>query len=70
MKIVENKDNKIIIETKNDEEGFLVLADSFYPTWHVKIDKDESFIYRTDYNFRGIVVPKGTHKIEFYNSLF
>lgn len=60
--------NKIIINTDNQEEGFLVLADSFYPTWHVKIDTEEK-IYLTNFTLRGVIVPKGKHTIWFYNTL-
>lgn len=62
-------ENKIVINTKNTGDGFLVLTDSFYPTWHAKIDGIKTKIYRTDYNFRGIIVPAGEHKIEFYITL-
>ncbi len=68
--ITSYQDNRIEISTKNKGEGFMVLTDSYYPTWHAKIDGKEVKIYRTDYNFRGIIVPKGEHKVEFYDSLF
>ena len=68
--IVSYSNNKVIIETENSETGFLVLTDSFYPIWKVKIDSRRENIYRADYNFRGVIVPGGKHKIEFYNSLF
>lgn len=64
-KIVYYSKNKIIINTENLGNGFLVLTDIFYPTWHVKIDNVETKIYMTDYIFRGILVPKGKHRIEF-----
>ena len=63
-------ENKVVIETGNDDAGFLVLTDSFYPTWKATIDGKETQIYRTDYSFRGIIVPAGNHKIEFYDTLF
>ena len=63
-------ENKVIIETDNEGIGFLILTDSYYPTWKVRIDSALDKIYKTDYNFRGIIVPSGKHKIEFYNSLF
>lgn len=68
--ITSYSENKIEILTKNSKEGFLVLTDSYYPTWHAMIDGKETKIYKTDYDFRGIVVPKGEHRIEFYISLF
>jgi len=68
--IVQYSENKIVINTKNTGDGFLVLTDSFYPTWKATIDGVGAEIYRTDYNFRGVVVPSGKHRIEFYNSLF
>jgi hypothetical protein len=70
VKGINYTENKIIAETENNGEGFLILTDSFYPSWHVKIDNKESKIYRTYYNFRGIIVPAGKHTIEFYSSLF
>jgi len=61
---------KVILKTSNPGEGFLVLTDSYYPSWHATIDGKETKIYLTDFNFRGIIVPKGNHVIEFYNKLF
>ena len=68
-KITHYSENEVYIATENTEDGFLVLTDSFYPIWHAKIDWVETKIYRTDYNFRGIFVPKGKHVIKFYVSL-
>lgn len=67
--IKEYKENKVIIQTQNKGKGFLILTDSFYPTWHAKIDSKEVKIERADLNFRGLVVPPGSHDIEFYISL-
>lgn len=67
--IISYKPNKVIIKTENSGEGFLVLTDSFYPTWHARVDGAPTKIYRTDYNFRGIIVPKGKHIVEFYITL-
>lgn len=59
--------NKVILKTENTGEGFLVLTDSYYPTWHATIDNQPASILQTDYNFRGVVVPKGSHTVEFNN---
>ena len=67
--IVSYSENKVIIETENSETGFLVLTDSFYPIWKVKIDSRRENIYRADYNFRGVIVPWGKHRVEFYTTL-
>jgi len=69
-KIKEYTENKIVIKTQNKGEGFLVITDTFYPAWKAKINGKETRIYRTDFNFRGIFVPKGEHNVEFYVSLF
>ena len=68
--IVEYSENKILIRTENKDDGFLVLTDSFYPTWKAKINGNSTEIYRTDYNFRGILIQKGNNLVEFYNKLF
>lgn len=64
------EENSVSIQTENEGEGFVVLTDSFYPTWHAKIDGKKTVVYKTDFNFRGVSVPKGKHNIEFYVTLF
>ncbi len=66
--------NIIKIKTSSKEQGFLVLTDTFYPTWHAKVCSInnkcfETKIYLTDYDFRGIIIPSGKHTVIFYNSL-
>lgn len=67
--IASYSENKVVIETQNSGEGFLVLVDTYYPGWHAYVDGNETPIYRTDYHFRGIVVPAGKHKVEYKISL-
>ncbi len=62
--------NEIVINTQNKKDGFLILTDSFYPTWHAYVDGKETKIYLTDLDFRGISVPKGEHTITFKDQLF
>lgn len=67
--------NKIIIGVSNSGEGFLVLTDSFYKSWNAKaVSLDGKVqdvkIYRTNYNFRGVKVPKNTKYVIFSNNLF
>lgn len=67
-RILEYSPNKVEIETIATSSGFLILTDSYYPGWHAKIDGEEVKIYRTDYTFRGLKVPKGKHTVIFtYN---
>jgi hypothetical protein len=69
VRIERYEDNLVEISVSTEEEGFLVLTDTFYPTWKVKIDGKDSKIYRTDYSFRGVFVPAGEHVVIFENSL-
>lgn len=71
--IKEYTPNKVIIEIYTEKEGFLIISDSYYPTWKAKItdmsNSTELKIYKTNMNFRGVVVPKGRHQVEFYITL-
>ena len=69
--IAEYQSNKVMIDTDNAGDGFLVMSDSFYPTWRVSIDGNQTQrIFRTNHAFRGILVPGGKHRVVFYNTLF
>lgn len=69
-KIVSYGDNKVIINTVSNGNSLLFLSDTYYPGWDVYVDGKKSEIYRTDYTFRSVFVPKGNHEVEFlYNPL-
>lgn len=68
--VVSYEANRIAINVESDGDGFLVLTDSFYPTWKVEIDGVNSEIWRVNYNFRGVVVPAGSKEVVFTNHLF
>ncbi len=58
--------NWMTFDVSVDEEGgFLVTGENFYPGWKAFIDGDELEIYKTNYLLMGIEVPAGEHKIEF-----
>ncbi len=57
--------NRIEIETRNPQQGFLVLSEMYYDGWEARVDGQPTKIYRTNYALRGIVVPPGDHRVEF-----
>lgn len=69
IKINDYRENVIKLEVENNRDAFLLLTDSYYPTWKVTIDSNPATLYRADYNFRGVLIPKGEHIVEFYNTL-
>lgn len=58
--------NAVRIKVNTTKNSLLVLSDTFYPDWNANVDGVEATIYRTNYAFRGVVVPKGEHIVEFY----
>jgi hypothetical protein len=74
--ILSYKNNTITIATLTQGKGFLTLFDTYYPTWKAYICNkkhdgcEPTAIYRTDYNFRGVIVPEGEHIVEFKNTLW
>lgn len=63
--IVSYTPNKVVIETSSDSDSFLFLSDSFYPGWKAYLDGGSIEIYRADYAFRAVPVPKGEHQVIF-----
>lgn len=61
-------ENQISLTTINEGTGFLVISDSYYPTWKAYIDGRRAPIYLTNHAFRGIFVPGGKHEVQFKDS--
>ncbi len=57
--------NKIKIETNSKGNSLLFLSDTFYNGWNAYLDGKKTKIYRADYTFRAVYVPKGKHEVVF-----
>ena len=58
-------DAVVTVEVTSNDDGVLVLADSYYPGWRAYVDGTETPIYKTNHFFRGVFVRQGTHIVEF-----
>jgi hypothetical protein len=58
--------NDLEVQVKNSAGGLLVLTDNYAPGWHALVDGKETPVYRTDFTFRGVVVPAGNHVVSMY----
>ena len=65
VNILEYRRNKVVMDVNTSGAGFLVFSDSYYPGWTAKVDGIDVKIHRTNVTQRGIVVPAGSHKVEF-----
>lgn len=65
-KIEKYGDENIFLNVKASGNNFLFLGDTYVGKgWKAYVDGKETTIYKTNHNFRGIVVPSGEHKIHF-----
>ena len=53
------------VEAVADADGFLLLADTFYPGWSAEIDGVPVQIYRANVSVRAVPLTKGRHVVRF-----
>ena len=64
-RVIRVGDGDVALAVSTTGAGFLVLSENAYPGWRARIDGAEVPIYRADITLQGIVVPPGTHRVEF-----
>lgn len=65
VKIVNYQENKLTINSSTSNDKILVLLDNYYPGWKATIDEKPTNIFRVDYTFRAVLLPRGTHTLKF-----
>ncbi len=66
---IKNSSSHITYNFESLSDQLIVFSEIYYPSgWKVFIDGNESTYFDVDYLLRGMVIPKGTHKVEFYFS--
>lgn len=46
-------------------DGFVVLSEKYYPGWKAYVDGKPAPIYKANYTFQAVMVPKGEHEVTF-----
>jgi len=65
VELLSYKPDRVELEVRRASQGLLVLADAAYPGWRAWVDGEESRIVRADYAFRGVVLARGKHAVQF-----
>ena len=64
-RIVIDRSDEVVIETRTTRESWLFLADTYYPGWGAQIDGQPTPNARANVAFRAVAVPAGAHRITF-----
>ena len=59
LNIEKYKENSVLITASTSSNKLFMLSDNYYPGWRAYVDEKETKIYRANYTFRAIVLPKG-----------
>jgi len=62
---LERKNEKIKLRVTATGTHLVFLSEIYFPMWKATIDNKPTEIFKTDYAFRSVVVPKGEHIVEF-----
>lgn len=70
-------DQSIKLRTTSEKDAPLVLSNVYYPGWKVFIDGQKAQLLKVNYMFQSVLVPRGSHQVEFkfqpqsfYNGLY
>lgn len=56
---------RVAIAAVTDAPAYLVLTDTWYPGWSVRVDGREARLLRADHAFRAVSLEPGAHDVEF-----
>jgi hypothetical protein len=63
--IIEDRRNRVLIETEAQSDGVLVLSDNYYPGWRAFIDGNPVEVLKANCTMRAVRVPAGRHMVSF-----
>ncbi|MFL7892917.1 MAG: YfhO family protein [Anaerolineales bacterium] len=63
IQVIDDQPNGSLVQVKSPSDGYLVIADVWYPGWRAYVDGDETIIRQANYLFRAIELPSGQHEV-------
>jgi len=65
VKIRSYEAERVVLTTRTERDGLLILSDSWYPGWEVTVDGEKSRIFPTNLIMRGVFLESGRHEVVF-----
>ena len=65
LSIIEDGPQVVTLDVQTDNEGWLILTDSWYPGWQATLDGKPVPILRANAAFRAITLTAGQHSVSF-----
>lgn len=62
---MEDAPERVVLRVTSAGPGLLVLRDTFYPGWTVRVNDQPAPLLRADVLFRAVPLPAGDHTVEF-----
>ena len=63
--IVSDQPNQVLVQVHSQSPGWLVLSDTWYPSWRASLDGEDVPISHADYLFRAVRLEAGNHEVNF-----
>jgi hypothetical protein len=64
-RIVADDPERVVVATQSTDRRVLVLTDTVYPGWQATLDGAPAPILPVDTQFRGVLLPPGSHQVVF-----
>lgn len=64
-KLVASTVNSQTFDIDSNSPALFYVSDTYYPGWKAYVNKKETEIFRTNYNFRSVLIPNGQSTVEF-----
>jgi hypothetical protein len=63
ISILSEHPTSIVLDVDVNGDGWLIMADTWYPGWYAKVDGDPATLVRANYVFRGVFLTAGQHSV-------
>jgi hypothetical protein len=64
FEMISDDPNKILVDLKVNQSGWLILSDTHYPGWNARLDGEPVDLIKANYLFRAVYVPPGEHLVQ------
>jgi len=61
--IVSGNPNQLVLSSSNNSSGWILIRDTWYPGWKVKVDGIPTDLVQAEFLFRAVSVSAGKHQI-------